>query len=156
MTPNELRGMAVSVMERLRGGEKIGPIPTRGGPIQVGIEDLSDYRSDLASEIAVALLGLATGHAVTAAVSYRKQTKAAPRVEGRDYDALPGVNHDALMGPLSCFRTKAGALRLTVLTPFRALNGESGWATMIPTGIMGFRIQATAAAAAPTPSGGSA
>lgn len=157
MTPNEIRGVTPQAIGALRQGGKIGPIQTRNGPVEVTILDLGEYRADLLPEVTSALLALATGHAVTVAVSYRKQTKTKPRIEGQDYEALPGVGHEALMGALSCFRTKAGALRLTVLTPFRALNGESGWATLIPAGITGFKLTTTAPApVAQAPTGGPA
>ena len=146
MTPNEIRGLVPQATEVLRTGGKIGPILNRGEPIMVGIADLDGYRADLVPEVVGSLLALASGHVATVAVSDRKQTKAKPRIEGRDYEALPGVGHEALMGALSVFRTKAGALRLTVLTPFRALDGQPGYATLIPAGLTGIKLSATAPA----------
>jgi hypothetical protein len=153
MTPNELRGLVSQATEVLRTNGQIGPIPTRNGPITVGIEDLAAYRADLMPELVASLLALSTGHTATVAVAYRKQTKAPPRIEGRDYDALPGVSHEALMGGLSVFRRKDGALRLTVLTAFRSQDGQPGFATMIPEGLTDLRLQATAAPTA-IPAGG--
>jgi hypothetical protein len=82
--------------------------------------------------------------------TYAKQTDSAPRIGGQDYVILPGIKSDTFFGVVTrAFRTKAGALRFTVLTAARSDGKVDGWLTVIPAGITGLVV--TGEAPAPRP-----
>jgi hypothetical protein len=72
------------------------------------------------------------------ACGYPKQTDAAPREEGKDYQRLPGVSSKSHFGSLtSVFRRKADqAVRFRVWSVPR-----QNFTTVIPDGLEGFAVQ---------------
>jgi hypothetical protein len=51
------------------------------------------------------------------------------------------VGRTTYFGALTgAFRTKAGALRLRVLTGARSLDGQPGWLTVVPEGVTSFVV----------------
>ena len=83
----------------------------------------------------LALDNASRGGRVWVSCTYRKETDAAPRLEGSDYAALPGISKDVLLGPVvRVFRRKAdNLLRFTVFSVTR-----QSFATIIPEGLTGF------------------
>ena len=104
-------------------------------PIFPTAEEISAVEPTVRATFMGVIAGLNCRAAVTVAMSYRKMTATRARIGGEDYIALPGVQPDALIGSISAFRTKSGALRLRVSTVTRSDGTENGWATLIPAGI---------------------
>lgn len=88
---------------------------------------------------------------VHVALTYNKQTDTAPRIAGRDYIKLPGVDQHAQHGVLEVRRYtdnrqnrklgRAGQIYLHVASPTRA-DGEKpyGHSNLRPEGITGFAV----------------
>jgi len=76
-------------------------------------------------------------HGVFVGCNYPKQTDSAPRIEGEDYVALPGVSKHAQFGPIvRVFRRKNdAAVRFTIWSVPR-----QGYTTIIPDGLTGFSV----------------
>jgi len=128
-------------------------------PVAVTVlaSDLAGVRENLRAGVLLALLAVNNGATVEVSLTYRKQTKSAPRIAGQDYVELPGIGMDVFFGTLTgSFRTKAGALRFRVNSGARSMGGENGWLTVIPEGLTGFavtRILTPAPVATPAPTG---
>lgn len=91
--------------------------------------------------------GVATVH-----MTYRKQTKAKPRIAGEDYVAMPGITPEVQNGQItSVFRLKdnaknrregtVGAVRFRLASMSRADGiSPTGFTTVIPSGITSFAL----------------
>lgn len=109
-------------------------------PIEVTTDDLVNVAAPLRSLLCAAINHLNAGKLVHVSLTYRKQTKAKPRIAGEHYVELPGISSEVMFGAFSAFRTKAGLLRFRILTPARSTGEDAGWASLIPAGLTGFAM----------------
>jgi len=80
---------------------------------------------------------------ITVALAYNKQTESKPRLAGKDYVAMPGVDPTAQFGEIvRVFRRKKdNALRFTIASASRGDGATPiGYTAVIPEGIKSFTI----------------
>jgi hypothetical protein len=88
-------------------------------------------------------------HTYSVSITYDKQTKARPRIEGEHYQALPGVTCKLHTGTILAAPTnKKGEIYLRIRDAARAPvpgetqepDAEAGWTCVKPEGISSFRV----------------
>lgn len=97
---------------------------------------------------------------ITVALTYSKQTNAKPRLPGKDYVAMPGVDPSAFFGRLTSVsrRLADGRVYFNVKSLSRGDGTDPAKPTsLIPAGVTSFTVtgfQPVATAPAPTPQSG--
>jgi hypothetical protein len=97
-------------------------------------------RTDLGAAMTSVAAGLAT---VAVAIIYRKVTKAAPRIAGTDYQAIPFAPNDAHLGVMvKAARNKAGEPYFLVSDQARGDGtAPTGWTCFKPAGLRAFQVR---------------